>query len=383
MQFFGLNMSPGTLSIIIATGFLVFILLLMIVRSRYRKFGTNVFVIHFRNGKVKKAGLGGAFFLIPIIDSYTIIPTTAQKVDLEAEKVLSRENQEVVVRGFLVWRVIDPEKTFSSVEWEKISGTLKDIAESVIRTTCANMSLADILRERQNIVNAIVSELDAIVSDWGIKIETVEIREVDIVNRELLTNLQAEMFWEQWRKAGSLEQKSKQEVGLLETERETIVGIKAKERDLALAKKQIEVSKTKAEAEKVEKVIRAEAEKESKLKIAEAEAQSEYIKLAKRAEGLQELNKAITDKLIAYEMVQKLPEVVKNLKEMFKNAIFVGSSGDFSSALNSLIGTIYTAVEKWSEVFLKSKKGEAIKALVTTSNPGQDKNKNQNKQGVQ
>lgn len=363
---------PGPLSIIILTSGLVFILMIAIIRSRYRKFTTNYYVIHFRRGKVKSAGLGGAFFLLPIIDEFVVIPTTAQKVDIDAERVISKENQEVLVRGFLVWRVVDPARTFSSIDWTRISPTLKDIAESVIRTTCANMTLIDILREREKIVNAIISELDAIVADWGIKIETVEIREVDVVNKDLLRNLQAKMFWEKWREAGSLEQASKKEVGILEKEREKIVGLKEKERDLALAEKEIEISRRKAEAEKVSKVVQAEAEKEAKLRIAEAEAEAEYIKLLKKAKGLEELNKVITDKLIAYELAQRLPEALSGIKDMFQNAVFIGSADKFGDALGGLVGVLYDVLRRWTETFAREERIPiAIKGV--SSNPSKEK----------
>jgi len=354
----------------ILTAGLVFILVVAIIRSRYRKFATNVYVIHFRNGRVRRAGLGGAFFLLPIIDEYVEIPTTAQKVDIDAEKVISKENQELIIRGFLVWRVIDPEKTFSSIEWDKISPTLKDIAESVIRTTCANMRLIDILRERQKIINAIISELDQITSDWGIKIETVEIREVDVVNKELLKNLQAEMFWEQWRVAGLKEQESRKEVGIKAMEREKIVGLKEKEKEMALAEKDIEIAKLKALREKEMKIIEAEAEREAKLRVAQGEAEAEYIKLVKKAQGLEELKKAISSELIAYEIAQRLPEVMANMKNLFQNAIFIGSTEKFGEAIAGLAATVLHAVQSWSRSFIPKESGGRVEI------PLQDPTKN-------
>ena len=56
--------------IIIAFLFLIF------MATRYRKFKTNQFVIHLRNGKVKSAGLGGRLWLLPLIDEYIVIIRT-------------------------------------------------------------------------------------------------------------------------------------------------------------------------------------------------------------------------------------------------------------------------------------------------------------------
>ncbi len=43
----------------IVVGALILLVILCFFTSRYRKFKTNEFVIHLRNGKVKSAGLGG------------------------------------------------------------------------------------------------------------------------------------------------------------------------------------------------------------------------------------------------------------------------------------------------------------------------------------
>ncbi len=342
MQFGGL----GAWTYAIVSLFLVFILVIAIYKARYKKFKTNVFVIHFRRGKVKHAGLGGSFVLLPLIDEYIEIPTTAQKVDIAAEKVITIENQELIIHGFVVWRVIDPEKLFSNAEWKRISEILRDVTESVIRTTCANMQLLDILREREKIIRAIITELDKITSDWGLKVLTVEIKDVTVVNKELFQNLQAEMYWTEWRKAQILQQQSMQEVGILEQEREKTVGIKEREKKLILTQKDIEIARTEAEREKTRKVINAEAEKQARIIEAEGAAEAEYIQLAKRAEGLKKISEAINEKVITYEVVKQLPELTGSLRNMFQNAVFVGSSDKLGDVVSNLIGILYSTVTK-------------------------------------
>lgn len=325
---------------------LVFIFVLALYRTRYRKFKTNVYVIHFRRGQVKQSGLGGSFILLPLLDEYIEIPTTAQKVDIAAERVITIENQELVIHGFVVWRVVDAEKLFSNADWSRINEILKDITESVIRTTCANMQLIDILRERERIIKAIIEELDKITSDWGIKVLTVEIKDVDVVNKELFKNLQAEMYWNKWRESQRLQQLSQQEIGILAQEREMTVGLKEREKLMELTKKEVEIAKLEAEREKARKIIEAEAEKQANIIKAEGAAEAELLSLVKRAEGLKELSESINEQIISYEVVQRLPELTQNLRQMFDKAIFIGSSDKMSDVATSIIGLIYEAIEK-------------------------------------
>ena len=339
------NGGPGTITIIVVL--LVFLILLIIafIRSRYKIFETNVYVIHFRRGRVKKAGLGGSYIVLPIFDELAVIPTVAQKVDIAAERVISKENQEVIIHGFVVWSVIEPEKTFSNVRWENISPYIKDITESVIRTTAANMSLIDILREREKIVKAIVSELDKIVADWGIKIDTVEIREVEVVDKELFKNLQAEMFWGQWKRAQELRIESEMRAGVLEQEKELQIGMKEREKEMKLKEQEVQIAELEAKKEKAKRIVEAEAAREATIIEAQGEAEANYLKLKRRADGLKELAKAINEDIIRYELVTKLPEVTDKLKGSFDRAVFVGSSEGLGNFVQGVVSAAYALTD--------------------------------------
>ena len=180
---------------VIVTAVIIGFLFIIFLATRYRKFKTNQFVIHLRGGKVKSAGLGGRLWLLPLIDEYIVIPTTSIQTILEAhEQVVSMEYQNISIVGMLIWKVIDPEKAFSAVSWvarddhfvEKI---LKNAAEAIIRTTCANMPLEKIIRERREIIEHVSKELHELTADWGLVIESIEIREVNILEPELKKNI--------------------------------------------------------------------------------------------------------------------------------------------------------------------------------------------------
>ena len=191
-------LSPYLWGIVVFT--MVAIMTIFVVKSRYKVFAPNLFVIHIRRGVVKHKSFGGGFFKLPIIDQYFLLPTTIQRIEIKAsEKVISKENQEIVVRGFLVWRIEDAEKAFKRITGNtanstlsEINTTLEQLAESVIRTTVANMTLDSILRNRGKIVDDLMKEFSTVVGTWGISIETVEIKDVELINHELFINLQAE-----------------------------------------------------------------------------------------------------------------------------------------------------------------------------------------------
>ena len=94
------------------------ILFFAYIASRYQKFKTNEYVIHFRHGKIISKGRGGKVIKLPLTDEIVVIPTTTQKTLLDSnEKILSREYQDIKISAILYWRVTDPALAFNQVVW--------------------------------------------------------------------------------------------------------------------------------------------------------------------------------------------------------------------------------------------------------------------------
>ncbi|MHA1245554.1 MAG: SPFH domain-containing protein, partial [Candidatus Heimdallarchaeota archaeon] len=58
--------------------------------------------------------------------------------------------------------------SWNEKEPDYIETIIKNAAESIIRTTCANMPLESIIRERGEIISAVTKELHDLMADWGI-----------------------------------------------------------------------------------------------------------------------------------------------------------------------------------------------------------------------
>lgn len=183
--------------IIAGSIFLVLIMAIIIIKSRYRKFTNREFVLSFRNGKIRSEGYGGAYFVLPLIDELIVLSTTVQQLDVNAGEVITMENQDVRVNGFVVWRIENPRLAYSSIAGSQrsnpmaeINKILSQLVESIVRTTVARLTLDQVLRERGLIIDAIMAELVSVVSPMGIKINTAEIRHVEVVDQELFNDLQ-------------------------------------------------------------------------------------------------------------------------------------------------------------------------------------------------
>lgn len=356
-QFFPQTSNPFEyLWLVFVLIFVIIFLFVIFFVSRYRKYKTNEYVIHFRRGKVKRAGTGGTVVLWPVFDEVVVIPTTVQQTLLEArEKVVSHEYQDVALTAFVFWRVTNPEISYSKVSWnpnrsDYVEKAIKNATEAIIRTTCANMKIEQIIRNRMEIIKNVTSELHHLAGDWGITIESIEIRDVEVLDQRLKDNLEAVKKIEEAQMAQLRQAEMEQAVQLrnLEVRKYTgeedqrvklVIESKAKEREIQIAQLEQQRAIINAETSRKQKQISAEAEKyfqitqtvgveaerirqeaEARKDQLLAEAEGEAAKISQTqiamAKGILEQAKALSqadEKYIQMKSIEMLPDIFKNI----------------------------------------------------------------------
>jgi regulator of protease activity HflC (stomatin/prohibitin superfamily) len=356
----------------------IVVLFIIFFVSRYRKYKTNEYVIHFRRGKVKRAGTGGTVILWPVFDEVVVIPTTVQQTLLEArEKVVSYEYQDVALTAFVFWRVTNPEISYSKVSWnpnrsDYVEKAIKNATEAIIRTTCANMQIEQIIRNRMEIIKNVTSELHHLAGDWGITIESIEIRDVEVLDQRLKDNLEAVKKIEEAQKAQLRQAEMEQAVQLrnLEVRKFTgeedqkvklVIESRAKEREIQIAQLEQQRAIIQAETSRKQKQINAEAEKylqitqtvgveaerirqeaEARKDQLLAEAEGEAAKISQTqiamAKGILEQAKALSqadDKYIQMKSIEMLPEIFKNIK--VDKMILLGEGQDAYKSIAQMV----------------------------------------------
>jgi len=382
------ELNPWGVGLGVSIGIIVFLFVIFFA-SRYRKFKTNQFVIHLRSGKVKHAGLGGSLILLPLIDEYIVIPTTSIQTLVEAhEQVVSKEYQNIEIEGQLIWKVIDPEKAFSAVSWNMrdnnyVEKILKGAAEAIIRTTCANMPLEKIIRERREIIDHVEKDLHELTADWGIVIESLEIIEVIIGEPELKKNMEATKQAEEFRKAriakAEAERESKlrelevrNEIGTQEQFVEREIELRRKDKEIAIAEQERERKKIEADGERQKKIIEvdADAQQIKRKLIAQAEGEAENIRqqMLAQAEGFKKQVEAMgsaDERFLAVQLTNILPEIFKHLSpdKMF----IMGDGNEAFSSLSKAIMPFLQLLPEYSDKikdFFKNGGAEKIKEIL-------------------
>ena len=334
----------GIVIIIVVT----IVLIALFFASRYRKFKTNEYVIFLRGGKVKSAGRGGHVIKLPLIDEIIVIPTTTRKTLLNSsDKILSREFQDVKISAILYWRVSEPEISFNAVVWDArspdyVERVLSTATEAIIRTTCASLTVETIICDRTEIIKTISDQLLNLTKDWGIVIESLEIIEVQVLDKDLKDNMEAVKKIQEQQRARLANADAKELYRLREIDVSRQAELAQKEMAIQVQRQELTRVELEAEAYKKATLIRADADaKAIKMKILaekEAEATGIRLKMTAEAEGFQKQVDAINSgdqNFISLKLIEKMPEIYKNISP---DKMIV--MGEGSKSWNSILGSI-------------------------------------------
>lgn len=120
----------------------------------------------------------GLIIVIPGIQQMVKVDLRTIVFDVPTQDVISRDNVSVKVSAVLYFRVTDPERATINVE-DYFEAT-SQLAQTTLRSILGQHELDEMLAERDRLNQGIQQLLDEQTEAWGIKVQNVEIKHVDI-----------------------------------------------------------------------------------------------------------------------------------------------------------------------------------------------------------
>jgi regulator of protease activity HflC (stomatin/prohibitin superfamily) len=137
--------------------------------------------IVFRLGRVTNERGPGLIFLLPAIDRMVKVSLRTVTLKIPAQEVITRDNVPARVTAVAYYRVIDPGKSVLEIE-DVLSGT-SQIAQTTLRSVLGKVELDSLLSEREQLNEHLQHIIDDQTEPWGVKVTTVEIKDVEIPER--------------------------------------------------------------------------------------------------------------------------------------------------------------------------------------------------------
>ncbi|HWE13982.1 MAG TPA: slipin family protein [Solirubrobacteraceae bacterium] len=135
----------------------------------------------FRLGRVMDARGPGLLLLIPALDRMVRVSLRTVTLSIPPQEIITRDNVPVRVTAVAYYRVIDSIRAVTEVE-SFHSATLQ-ISQTSLRSVLGGVDLDTLLSEREHLNASLQQVIDTQTEPWGIKVTTVEIKDVEIPER--------------------------------------------------------------------------------------------------------------------------------------------------------------------------------------------------------
>jgi len=132
----------------------------------------------FRLGRLKPLGGPGLVFLVPFVDRLVRVDLRTVTLTIPPQEVITRDNVPARVNAVAYFKVTDPARAITEVEEYAVATS--QIAQTTLRSVLGHAELDDLLAERDQLNDSLRRIIDEQTEPWGIKVTTVEIKDVEI-----------------------------------------------------------------------------------------------------------------------------------------------------------------------------------------------------------
>jgi regulator of protease activity HflC (stomatin/prohibitin superfamily) len=135
----------------------------------------------FRLGRLMPPRGPGLILLMPTIDRMVRVSLRTVTLTIPPQETITRDNIPVRVTAVAYYRVIDATRAVTEVE--NVHAATVQIAQTTLRSVLGGVDLDTLLSEREHLNEALQRIIDSQTEPWGVKVTTVEIKDVEIPER--------------------------------------------------------------------------------------------------------------------------------------------------------------------------------------------------------
>jgi len=152
----------------------VIVVILMTTIVQVEQYETGVAL---RLGKFYAMLNPGWNFVVPLITQVFKVDLRIQVLDVPRQEVITKDNSPTMVDAVVYYRVADGKKAVLNVA--NYRSAIVNMAQTTLRGVVGDMELDEIFSSRDKINAILRNKLDVETDPWGVKVDNVEIREVD------------------------------------------------------------------------------------------------------------------------------------------------------------------------------------------------------------
>ena len=153
---------------------LAFILFLMTVRvcNQYQR------AVVFFLGRYSRTSGPGLYFMLPFLEWRTVVDVRTTTTAVEQQETITKDNVPVKINAVIWRRVTEPKD--SLIEVANVEDAVTQAAVTALRATIGQHTLDDVLKDQDSVAAQLQKRLDSITEPWGVKVEQVQMKNIEI-----------------------------------------------------------------------------------------------------------------------------------------------------------------------------------------------------------
>jgi regulator of protease activity HflC (stomatin/prohibitin superfamily) len=172
-------------------------------------------IVVFRLGRFVGAKGPGVILVAPIINRIFMVDLRERFLEVSRQTCITKDNAPVDIDFLIYYKVFDA--GHSVIQVQNFTGASVGIATTTLRAVVGDIPLDELLARREQINNVLRAKLDEVTERWGVKVTSVEIREI-LPPKDVQEAMVRQMSAERTRRAVVTEATGKREATILVAE---------------------------------------------------------------------------------------------------------------------------------------------------------------------
>jgi regulator of protease activity HflC (stomatin/prohibitin superfamily) len=134
-------------------------------------------VVLFRLGRSMGIKGPGLVFINPVTDRTSLVDLRERFLEIPHQTAITQDNASISIDFIIFYKVVDP--AMSVLEVQNFAAAAQNVAATTLRSVVGDMLLDDVLSKREEMNASLRMRLDDVTERWGVRVTTVEVREVN------------------------------------------------------------------------------------------------------------------------------------------------------------------------------------------------------------
>jgi regulator of protease activity HflC (stomatin/prohibitin superfamily) len=132
----------------------------------------------FRLGKYHSIRGPGLFMVVPLVDQVRMIDIRIRATDIPAQQVITKDNVPVTINGVFFFKVDNVADAVIKVQDYRYA--ISQYAQTSLRDVIGQMTLDQLLVEREQIGKAIEANVEKDIEGWGLEVTGIRIQDINM-----------------------------------------------------------------------------------------------------------------------------------------------------------------------------------------------------------